>query len=74
MASIINKVMFNPVNKETLVQKLEKHPRPENFNSLKIKKKCNPEIWSKMLQSTRSKDLRTQKIAGLHFKSSRSNL
>ena len=38
MASIINKVMFNPVNKETLVQKLEKHPRPENFNSLKIKK------------------------------------
>ena len=51
--------MLNPVNGEKLVQKLEKHPRPENLNSLKIKK-CNPEIWSEMLQSrTRSKDMKT---------------
>ena len=34
---------FNPVNREKLVQKVEKHPRPENLNSLKIKK-SNPEI------------------------------
>ena len=62
LASIINNVMFNPVNKEKLVQKLGKHHRPENLNSLKIKK-CNPEIWSEMLQSkTRSKDLKTQKM------------
>ena len=54
--------MFNTVNQEKLVQKLEKNPRPENLNSLKIKK-CNPEIWSEMLQSkTRSKDLKTQKM------------
>ena len=54
--------MFNPVSREKLVQKLEKHPRPENLNYLKIKK-CNPEIWSEMLQSkTRSKDLKTQKM------------
>ena len=54
--------MFNPVNREKLVQKLEKHPRPENLNSLKIKK-CNPKIWKEMLQSkTRSKDLKTQKM------------
>ena len=65
--------MFNPVNREKLVQKLEKHLRPENLNSLKIKK-FNPEIWSEMLQlKTRSKDLKTQD-AELHFKSSRSNL
>ena len=38
MASIINNVMFNPVNREKLAQKLEKHLRPENLNSLKIKK------------------------------------
>ena len=51
--------MFNPVSREKLVQKLEKHPRPENLNYLK----CNPEIWSEMLQSkTRSKDLKTQKM------------
>ena len=65
--------MFNPVNREKLVEKLENHPRSENLNSLKIKK-WNPEIWSEMLQSkARSKDLKTQD-AGLHFKSSRSNL
>ena len=54
--------MFNQVNKERLVQKLGKHHGPENLSSLKIKK-CNPEIWSGMLQSkTRSKDLKTQKM------------
>ena len=62
LASIINNVMFNPVNKEKLVQKLGKHHRPENLNSLKMKK-CNPEIWSEMVQSkTRSNDLKTQKM------------
>ena len=54
--------MFNTVNRGKLVQKLEKHPRSENLDSLKIKK-CNPEIWSEMLQSkARSKDLKTQKM------------
>ena len=38
MARIINNAMFNPVNREKLAQKLEKHLRPENLNSLKIKK------------------------------------
>ena len=62
LASLINNVMLNPVNREKPVQKLEKHPRPKNLNSLKIKK-CDPEIWSEMLQSkTRSKDLKTQKM------------
>ena len=41
LASLINNVMLNPVNREKPVQKLEKHPRLENLNSLKIKK-CNP--------------------------------
>ena len=55
--------MFNPAISEKLV-KLEKQPRPENLNSLKIRK-CNPEIWSKMLHSkSRSKDLKTQKLQG----------
>ena len=49
--------MFNSVIREKLVQELQKI-------SLKIKK-CNPEIWSEMLQSnTRSKDLKTQKMQG----------
>ena len=60
--------MFNPVNREKLVQKLEKYPRPENLNSLKIKK-YNLEIWSEMLQSkNRSKDLKIQKMQGCVLK------
>ena len=42
--------MFNSVSRKKLVQKLDKHPRVENLNSLKMKK-CNPEICSEMLQS-----------------------
>ena len=68
LANIINIVMFNTVNRGKLVQKLEKHPRSENLDSLKIKK-CNPEIWSEMLQSkARSKDLKTQKMQGCVLK------
>ena len=56
LASKINNVMFNPVSREKLAQKLEK-----TLYSLKIKK-CNSKILSEMLQSkTRSKDLKTQK-------------
>ena len=36
LANIINIVMFNTVNRGKLVQKLEKHPRSENLDSLKI--------------------------------------
>ena len=56
--------MFHPVNGKKLVQKFEKQTRPENLNSLKTKK-CNPEIWSEMIQS---KDLKTQKIQGCVLK------
>ena len=66
--SIVKNVMFNPVSREKLVQKLEKHTRPENLNSLKIKK-CNSENWSEMLQSrTISKDLKAQKMQGCILK------
>ena len=68
VAIIINNVMRNSVNKEKLVQKLEIHPRLEHLNFLKIEK-CNPEIWSEILQSkTRSKDLKTQKMQGCVLK------
>ena len=68
LANMINNVMFNSVNRKKLVQKLEKHPRLENLYSIQMKK-CNPEIWSEMLQSkTRSKDLKTQKMQGCILK------
>ena len=52
LANIINNVIYNSVIREKLVQELQE-------NSLKIKK-CNPDIWSEMVQSnTRSKDLKT---------------
>ena len=55
LVNIINNVIYNSVIREKLVQELQE-------NSLKIKK-CNPEIWSEMLQSNiRSKDLKTQKM------------
>ena len=66
LAKIINNVICTPINKEKLVKKLERHPKPENLDSLKVKK-CNTEIWSEMLQSQDSK------IARLHIKGSRSN-
>ena len=50
LANVINNVMINPVNREKLVQKLKKHPRPENLNSLKIKK-YNSEIIVKLNSS-----------------------
>ena len=56
-----NNVLLNSVSWKQLVQKLEKH-------SLKIKK-CNPEIWSEILQSkTRSKDRKTLKMQGCILK------
>ena len=68
LAKIINNVIRTPTNKEKLVKKLESHPRPENLDSLKVKK-CNTEIWSEMLSSkTRSKDLKTQKLQGCILK------
>ena len=75
LASVINNVMLNPVNREKLVQKLKKHPRPENLNSLKIKK-YNPEIIMKLNSSVNNQIQRSENTedAGLRFKSSRSNL
>ena len=62
LAKVINNIICTPINKDKLVKKLESHPRPENLDSLKVKK-YNTEIWSEMLQSkTRSKDLKTQKL------------
>ena len=47
---------------------MESHPRPENLDSLKVKK-CNTEIWSeKLLSETISKDLKTQKFLGCTLK------
>ena len=51
-----------------MLKKLESHPRPENLDSLKVKK-FNTEICSKMLQSkARYKDLQTQKLQGCILK------
>ena len=59
LAKIINNVIRTPVNTDQLVKKLKSLPRPENLDSLKVKK-CNIEMWSKMLQSeTRFNDLKS---------------
>ena len=75
LANVINNVMINPVNREKLVQKLKKHPRPENLNSLKIKK-YNSEIIVKLNSSVNNQIQRSEntEYAGLRFKSSRRNL
>ena len=63
MANTINNVMFCLTQGKT-GSKIRKNPTHENLNILKIKK-CNPEIWSEMLQSkTKSIDLKTQKMKG----------
>ena len=59
LAKIINNVIRTPVNTDKLVKKLKSLPRPENLDSLKVKK-CNIEMWSKMLQSeTRFSDFKS---------------
>ena len=59
LAKIITNVIRTPANTEKLVKKLKSLPRPENLDSLKVKK-CNIEMWSKMLQSeTRFNDLKS---------------
>ena len=50
------------------MKNLLKHPRPENLDSLKVKK-CNTEICSEMLQfKTKFKDVKTQKLQGFILK------
>ena len=61
LTQIINNVFRTLINKEKIVKKLDSHPRPENLDSLKVKK-CNTE---------RPQD---SKVARLYFKGSRSNL
>ena len=48
LANIINNIIRTPISKEKLVKKLESHSRPENLDSIKMKKH-NTEIWSEML-------------------------
>ena len=64
-AKIINNAILKPLNREKLITKLEKFPRPENLPSLKV----NEEIWCEMLQPrVRSKDVKTQKTQGCVLK------
>ena len=46
-AKIINNVIAirTQINKKIFFETLENHPRPENLDSLKVKK-CNTETWS----------------------------
>ena len=36
LANIVNNVLVNPINREKLIKKFEKHPRPDNLKKLKI--------------------------------------
>ena len=62
LATIVNEVWQNPLEKDTFVKKLEGYHRPENCQDLTVKR-CNEEIWKhKSLQPyTRQKVLKDQR-------------
>ena len=62
LATIVNELWHNPLEKDKFVKKLEAYPKPENCKNL-IVRRCNEEIWRhKSLQAqTRQKDLKNQR-------------
>jgi hypothetical protein len=61
LATIVNNVGVNKMSETRMKEQLENIKRPENFKYLAVTK-VNPEIWSKLSQPTRSRDLKFQKV------------
>ena len=62
IATIVNEMWHNPLEKDKFIKTLEAYPKPENCKNL-IVRRCNEEIWKhKSLQAqTRQKDLKNQR-------------
>ncbi|CAB4013925.1 Hypothetical predicted protein [Paramuricea clavata] len=61
LAQVINKTLRSKLSEEKLKEKQNAYPRPQNCESLETTR-VNPEIWAQLQSSTRSRDIRLQKV------------
>ena len=67
LANVINTTLRSKLSEEKLKEKQNAYPRPKNCETLETPR-VNPEIWSQLESSTRSCDIRLQKVQGLLLK------
>ena len=61
LAAIVNKMVRNRLTEEKLKEKLSQSIRPTNCDNLSGTK-VNPEIWRKLQATTRSRDIKMQRL------------
>ena len=68
LANLVDKMVKTKLSEENAKDKLAKYNRPQNLENL-VSTRVNPQIWAKMRSSSKSRDLRMQKIETSMFKS-----
>jgi len=61
LANLVDKMVKTKLSEENTKDKLSKYNRPQNCENL-VSTRVNPQIWAKMRSSSKSRDLRMQKI------------
>jgi len=61
LANLVNKMVITMLSEDNAKEKLGKYYRPQNCENL-VSTRVNPEIWAKMRSSSKSRDLKMQKI------------
>ena len=68
LANLVDKMVKTKLSEENAKDKLAKYNRPQNCENL-VSTRVNPQIWAKMRSSSKSRDLRMQKIETSMLKS-----
>ena len=68
LANLVDKMVKNKLSEENAKDKRAKYNRPQNCEHL-VSTRGNPQIWAKMRSSSKSRDLRMQKIETSMLKS-----
>ncbi|CAB4045446.1 Hypothetical predicted protein, partial [Paramuricea clavata] len=66
-AQVINKTLRSKLSEEKRKEKQNAYPKPQNCESLETTR-VNLEIWARLQSSTRSRDIRLQKVQSLLLK------
>ena len=67
LAQVINKTLRSKLSEEKLKDKKNTYLRPQNCETLEAPR-VNPEIWTQLQPTTRSRDIRLQKVQSLLLK------
>ena len=68
LTNLVDKMVKTKLTEENAKDKLAKYNRPQNCENL-VSTRVNPQIWAKMRSSSKSRDLRMQKIETSMLKS-----